>query len=130
MTVFIEEAARLLRLAARDHQAFTILAQANADMAITCFHAQQAVEKSLKAVLTARQIGFPRTHNLEELANLVADQGGALPMPPREFRRLNPFAVQFRYDDQVIALLTVEEAGQIAGLALDWATTLVGPIRA
>ena len=88
MTVFIEEAQRLLRLA-------------------------------------ARQINFPRTHNLEELANLVADQGGALPLPPREFRRLNPFAVQFRYDDQVIALLTIEEAGQIAGLALGWANEAV-----
>ncbi len=130
MTAFIDEAHRLLRLAARDHQAFAILAQANADMAITCFHAQQAVEKSLKAVLTMRQVSFPRTHNLEELANLVADQGDALPLPPREFRRLNPFAVQFRYDDQVIALLTVEEAGQIAALAFDWATALVGLIQA
>ena len=129
MTVFIEEAQRLLRLAARDHQAFAILAQAQADLAITCFHAQQAVEKSLKAVLTARQINFPRTHNLEELANLVADNGGALPLPPREFRRLNPFAVQFRYDDQAIALLTVQEAGQIAGVTLDWASTAVGQVQ-
>ena len=130
MTVFIEEAARLLRLAARDHQAFTILAQAQADLAITCFHAQQTVEKALKAVLTARQINFPRTHNLEELANLVLDHGGTLPLPPREFRRLNPFAVQFRYDDQMIALLTMEEAGRIASLAFEWATTSVGQLQA
>lgn len=102
MTAFVDEAMRLLRLAARDYRAFTILsAHADVDLAIACFHAQQAVEKALKAVMTSGRIAYPRTHNLEELANLIADQGIALPLTPREFRRLNPFAVQFRYDDQV-----------------------------
>jgi HEPN domain-containing protein len=36
-----------------------------------CFHAQQAVEKSLKAVLVHRGIGFPRTHNLGVLMDLL-----------------------------------------------------------
>jgi hypothetical protein len=29
-----------------------------------CFHAQQAAEKAIKAVLIQQAIGFPRTHNL------------------------------------------------------------------
>lgn len=32
-----------------------------------CFHAQQAVEKSLKAILVARRIDFPKTHNIKTL---------------------------------------------------------------
>jgi HEPN domain-containing protein len=52
------------------------------------FHAQQSVEKALKAVLTARRATFPRTHNLEELGLLVAESGIGLPAPTTEFRRL------------------------------------------
>ncbi|MQM31684.1 MAG: hypothetical protein CRU78_14645 [Candidatus Accumulibacter phosphatis] len=40
-------------------------AHPDASLAATCFHAQQSVEKALKAVLTARGATFPRTHNLE-----------------------------------------------------------------
>jgi HEPN domain-containing protein len=32
-----------------------------------CFHAQQCVEKYLKALLTLRQIEFSKTHDLTEL---------------------------------------------------------------
>jgi len=77
----------------------------DAELAPTCFHAQQAVEKALKALLTINQVDFRRTHDLEELATLVADVGLALPCAAREFRRLNPFAVDFRYDDKAIALM-------------------------
>lgn len=37
------------------------------------FHAQQAVEKSLKAILTYNEIEFPYTHNLQRLVELVPD---------------------------------------------------------
>jgi HEPN domain-containing protein len=36
-----------------------------------CFHAQQAVEKSLKAVLLSRGIHFPYTHDIARLITLV-----------------------------------------------------------
>jgi len=32
-----------------------------------CFHAQQAAEKYLKAILTMQGLGIPRTYELEEL---------------------------------------------------------------
>lgn len=38
-----------------------------------CFHAQQAVEKSLKAVLISRGIDFPRTHNLRMLIDVLPE---------------------------------------------------------
>jgi len=33
----------------------------------TCFHAQQAAEKALKALLLVRRGTYPRTHSLEDL---------------------------------------------------------------
>jgi len=41
--------------------------------AVIGFHAQQAVEKSLKAVLTSRGIRYPWTHDLGGLIDLLAD---------------------------------------------------------
>ena len=91
MTPFIDEAKRLLRIAGRDYETFTILRNhPEAELAPTCFHAQQAVEKALKAVLAIKHIDFRRTYDLEELANVLADIGIASPFAPREFRRLNP----------------------------------------
>ena len=37
----------------------------------SCYHAQQAAEKSLKALLIARKIVFPKTHDLLALARLL-----------------------------------------------------------
>lgn len=129
MTPCIEEALRLLRIAERDLQTFRILAaHPDASLSAICFHAQQSVEKSLKAVLTSRGVAFPRTHNLEELAQLVAERPISLPVPARELRRLNPFAVEFRYDDEVIALITREEAGHLAAVTLRWAEGLVAQV--
>ena len=122
MTPCIEEATRLLRIAERDLQTFHILAaHPDASLSAICFHAQQSVEKSLKAVLTSHGKAYPRTHNLEELARMVAEHPLSLPVPARELRRLNPFAVEFRYDDEVIALITREEAGRYASGVLCWA---------
>jgi HEPN domain-containing protein len=36
-----------------------------------CFHAQQAAEKALKAVLVQRRILFPKSHDLERLMDLL-----------------------------------------------------------
>jgi HEPN domain-containing protein len=122
MTPFTEEAQRLLRLAERDMQTFRILAaHPEAALASTCFHAQQCAEKALKAVLTLRHAHFPRTHNLEELAQLVGDLGLTLPLPARELRRLSPFAIEFRYDDEAIPLLTQDEAASIVLQTFNWA---------
>lgn len=43
------------------------------------FHAQQAVEKLLKAVLASRGVGYPRTHNLRILIELLTKDGIHLP---------------------------------------------------
>jgi HEPN domain-containing protein len=62
------------------------------------FHAQQAVEKLLKALLAAKGIDYPFTHRLVELLDLIRDTGIALPLEFEDLRRLTPFAIEFRYD--------------------------------
>ena len=94
------EAKTLLRVAARDCKTFELLRDIpEAPLPSVCFHAQQAVEKWLKAVLVSHGVVFQRTHDLEELAGMLAAQGMPLPLPMEELRKLNPFAVTFRYDD-------------------------------
>lgn len=129
MTPFIEEAQRLLRLARRDYQTCAILrSHPEAQIAPTCFHAQQCVEKSLKAAMTANQIYFRYTHDLGELTNLLAGAGITPPFTAGELQRLTPFAVELRYDEGV-PLLTREEAADMATRTLAWAEALVAKIR-
>jgi HEPN domain-containing protein len=112
MKPHIEEAWRALRLADRDLKVFDILAEEpEAHLSIVLFHAQQGLEKSLKAVLFSRQIEFRRTHNLAELAQLLRQEGIETPVADDILERLNPFAVTFRYDDMdVEPMMTREDA--------------------
>ena len=43
------------------------------------FHAQQAVEKAMKAVLVLEGVAFPRTHDLEFLAARLRERRVDLP---------------------------------------------------
>ena len=44
-----------------------------------CFHAQQAAEKSIKAVLVHRRTPFPYTHDLSDLVIRIEQSGLAWP---------------------------------------------------
>lgn len=64
--------------------------------ASVCFHAQQGVEKYLKALLVWRQTDFPKTHNLAELvARLPARLH--LGLTPKQQEQLTDYAVVTRY---------------------------------
>ena len=62
------------------------------------FHIQQAIEKSLKAVLLRRAIDFPRTHNLRLLIDLCLNNDIEVPSEFLQVDIYNRFAVQWRYD--------------------------------
>ena len=125
MTPFIEEAERLLRLARRDYQTCSILlSHPEAQIAPICFHAQQCVEKSLKAAMTANRVYFRYTHDLGELTG-----AGITPhFTAGELQRLTPSAVELRYDEG-IPLLTREEADNMATRTLAWAEALVAKVQ-
>ena len=63
------------------------------------FHAQQSVEKTLKAALTLSSIHYGRTHSIAALIDLLAENGMSVPSELDQVRRLTPFAVAFRYDE-------------------------------
>lgn len=96
----LEHAALLMRKAQQDEYAVRKLASdpASPDEVIG-FHAQQAIEKMLKAVLAFRSISYRRTHDLVELLDLLRDNAVVYPGGLEEVRRLTPFAVAFRYDN-------------------------------
>lgn len=95
-----DEALRSLSLADHDIVAFEALRRhPEVHPAITCFHAQQAVEKCMKAVLFARRVEFRRTHDLIELSDLLERNGIQVPASPTWLKSLNPFAVAFCYEE-------------------------------
>jgi len=95
-----EQAERLRRKAAGDEAAMTaLLGVSSVPDEVIGFHAQQAVEKLLKALLSHRRVAFRRTHDLTELLDLLAASGVTIPPHIAEVRRLGPYAAEFRYED-------------------------------
>lgn len=61
-----------------------------------CFHAQQCVEKSIKAYLASRNIDFPKTHDLGRLISLMP-KADRPKLSVTEQRRLTAYAAEARY---------------------------------
>lgn len=110
------------------------LAEAKTDYRVLledlCFHAQQVVEKSIKAVLVLRGIAFPKTHNLERLLDLLP----ADVTPTQELleaRALSGYATVMRYPGAAEAPGEEEyrNALRLATAALDWAKWVVDDDR-
>jgi HEPN domain-containing protein len=78
------------------------------------FHAQQCVEKYLKALLVARGLVFPRTHDLVALSDLCLQGGITIPVAQDALDRLAAYAVQVRYPGEDPALDEAREALQVA----------------
>lgn len=90
---------RLLAKAAQDeYVVHRLLPDDEAPVEAFGFHAQQAAEKLLKAVLVAAGARYPRTHRLAELIDLLRATGVEVPVEFDDLRHLTPFAVEFRYD--------------------------------
>ena len=62
-----------------------------------CFHAQQCIEKYLKARLQEAEISFGRTHNLSALLNLLLPVESSWESLRPHLRTLTAFAVGVRY---------------------------------
>jgi HEPN domain-containing protein len=93
-----EHARALLKMARKDARALSGMMDAGvfADE-IFGFHAQQAVEKALKAWCAHRGITYPLTHDLSELFALLREEGYAVDAFD-DLLRFNAFAVVFRYE--------------------------------
>ena len=83
---------------------------------MVCFHAQQCVEKYLKAVLVLDGIDFPKIHDIGELVTLLPQESVNLDITVEEQRRLTEYATVTRYpgDYEPISLVEAREAVEIA----------------
>ncbi len=80
-----------------------------------CFHAQQTVEKYIKALLTLGGIDFPKIHDVGELVQLLP--GSQRPkLAPEEARRLTTYATTLRYpgEDEPVSLAEARGALKLA----------------
>jgi HEPN domain-containing protein len=88
-----------LECAKEDAGVARLMADAEVPDRIVGFHAQQAVEMFLKAVLSLRGIGYERTHDIERLASLISEGGVEPPPDLDDLAQLTPWAVERRYGD-------------------------------
>jgi HEPN domain-containing protein len=91
------------------------------------FHAQQAVEKSLKAALASQGIEFPYTHDLDGLLELCRTNGLDVPRELDGVDRLAPYGVHMRYGTSRGAPLDREQALRWAASATAWVQSLIEP---
>ncbi len=95
------------------------------------FHIQQAIEKSLKAILLRQAIDFPRTHNLRLLIDLCRNSNVQVPSEFLQVDVLNRFAVQWRYDllpATVQSTFDRETAYHLADRIWTWANDRVNDV--
>jgi HEPN domain-containing protein len=68
-----------------------------------CFHAQQCVEKYLKAYLQEHGQPFPRIHDLIDLLELILLHDGTFELQREFLKELSGYAVEFRYPGEIAA---------------------------
>ncbi len=91
-----------------------------------CFHAQQCVEKYLKAWLAEHDADFPRIHDLEALAKLCVP---SLPVDENTLdalRLLTNYAVEVRYPGLVATEEDARKCWQAAEQARGWLRSHLG----
>ena len=97
-----------------------------------CFHAQQCIEKYLKAWLQEADIPVPRTHDLEELLVLIGPTLPAWVQWQPDFKRITEYAVNSRYpgdsataDDTEHAMCICDAVRQVVRASLKLSTDTV-----
>ena len=88
-----------------------------------CFQAQQAAEKSVKAVLMKHSVEFPYVHDLSLLLSMLAETGEVIPDVVRRAEELTPYAFMARYPSAA-RIVTIEEyqaAVEFAAATVEWA---------
>jgi HEPN domain-containing protein len=94
------------------------------------FHAQQAVEKFLKAVLVWHQVEFPKTHDIGRLTDLLKTVDSGLADRVREASALTPYAIEARYPSDLSepTLAEAREALSIATRVRDAVLRQLAPV--
>jgi len=88
-----------------------------------CFHAQQCIEKYIKALLVANKLDFPKTHDINALI-LLLPESMRPPIDVFQGRRLTDYAANSRYPDSFVEIPLAEARG-----AMELVRSIRGQIR-
>lgn len=115
-------AAEWLRWASADLQVAKLTDDERIAPQIAAFHAQQAAEKALKALLVQQQIDFPRTHSIGVLLALLEEAGISGVQDLIDATGLTRYAVSTRYpgEEEPVGRAEAQEAAGLATRVFDW----------
>lgn len=91
-----------------------------------CFHSQQAVEKSLKAILIFLDIEYPRTHNISLLLTIIEKGGINVPkiiFPASELTKFT--AMRYPDENDEINASEYKNSIAIAKKVFQWAKQII-----
>ncbi len=96
---------------------------------VIAFHAQQAVEKYIKAFLVYRQLEFPNTHDISKLLGIMATKDPVAAAELQGADLLTPYGAEVRHPSDAPELLPGEEiaAVEIARRTRDDLVALLKP---
>jgi len=91
-----------------------------------CFHAQQAAEKALKAVLITKGVPPPKTHNIRTLLDLLPQEVN-VPEEIEDAASLTDYAVTSRYPGvfESVDEKEYKEAVRLAERVVLWAERII-----
>lgn len=85
------------------------------------FHAQQAVEKFVKAVLAGRGEDYPFTHDIVRLLDQINRSSLPAELPVADAEDLTPWAVELRYGGASSSALDRKRALEVVQAFREWA---------
>ena len=93
-------------------------------LAISCYHSQQAAEKSLKGFLTYCDIEPPYTHDLAELCKMCIEHDSEFSQILELCNDINPYSVITRYPKEKeitesMAQTAIDQAQEIHAFCLE-----------
>ncbi|MBA2441779.1 MAG: HEPN domain-containing protein [Rubrobacter sp.] len=95
-----------------------------------CFHAHQAAEKNLKALVAHRDESPPKTHKLADLSTLLEGEEPSLKDISDEILSLDSYYIPTRYPDALPGSLPEGSPGEgAAGEALEAARRVARTVR-
>ncbi len=93
-----DHALLLLEMAGKDHKALANMQDAGVfEEEIFGFHAQQVIEKALKAWIASLGLTYPKSHDVSVLITILGDAGVDLSRFP-DLEDYSIYAVQYRYE--------------------------------
>ena len=92
-----------------------------------CFDAQQAAEKSLKALLVRLDKPFPKTHSIGMLLKLIEETGVEIPDDINRFKILTNYAVDTHYPGMYEPVSEEEyiDALYLAVAVFEWTSKII-----